>query len=148
MGLQDRSGSDPGAEPHGPVALIGSAHEWSGRALASLLQAKGYAVLLAHTGAATRDQARAKRPDVILLDTSLSDMDDLELYRLLRNDPLIAPRTAIIAVSAEPTNSDKRRAALEAGASEVLNTPLLVDEVYRALDAWIGVPPVADERPD
>jgi DNA-binding response OmpR family regulator len=104
-------------------------------------------VLLAHTGAATRDQARTARPDVILLDTTLSDMDDIELCRVLRGDPLIAARTAIITLSAEPPTEEKRLAALQAGASDVLNSSLLFEEVFRALDACVGATRGADEAP-
>jgi DNA-binding response OmpR family regulator len=130
------------------VALIGSAQEWSSRALGSLLQAKGYAVLLAHTAAATRDRARTEHPDLILLDTTLTDMDDLELCRALRDDPLVAPRTPIITLSAEPPNADQRLAALQAGASEVLSPPLHVEDVYRKVDACVGATRFGDEVPE
>jgi DNA-binding response OmpR family regulator len=133
---------------HRPVALIGSAHEWSSRALGSLLQAKGYAVLLAHTGAATRDQARTSQPDLILLDTTLTDMDDLELCRALRDDPLVAARTPIITLSAEPTTEGRRRAALQAGASDVLSPPLRLEEVYRKVEACMGAMRAAAELPE
>jgi DNA-binding response OmpR family regulator len=130
-----------------PVALIGSAQEWSSRVLGSLLQARGYAVLLAHTGAATRDRARTERPDLILLDTTLTDMGDLELCRALRDDPLVAPRTPIITLSAEPPTEDQRLAALRAGASEVLSPPLHLEEVHRKLDACVGARRAAAEAP-
>ena len=132
---------------HHPVALIGSAHEWSSRALGSLLQARGYAVLLAHTGAATRDQARTSQPDLILLDTTLTDMDDLELCRALRDDPLVA-RTPIITLSEEPTTEGKRLAALQAGASDVLSPPLRLEDVYRKVDACMGTMRAAAELPE
>ena len=148
MGSRDGRKIEPGTLPNHPVALIGSAQEWSSRALGSLLQAKGYAVLLAHTGAATRVQARTSRPDVILLDTTLTDMNDLELCRALRQDPLVAPRTPIITLSEEPATEDQRLAALQAGASDVLSPPLHAEEVYRKVDACIGTTHVADKGPE
>lgn len=144
MGSRDSRGNESGRLHH-PVALIGSAQEWSSRALGSLLQAKGYAVLLAHTGAATRDQARTSRPDLILLDTTLTDMDDLELCRALRDDPLVAARTPIITLSAEPTTADRRRAALQAGASDVLSPPLRIEEIYEMVDACVDATRAADQ---
>jgi DNA-binding response OmpR family regulator len=147
MRSRDSRGDQSGPLHH-PVALIGSAQEWSSRALGSLLQAKGYAVLLAHTGAATRDQARTGRPDVILLDTTLTDMDDLALCRALRDDPLVAARTPIITLSAEPTTADRRLAALEAGASDVLSPPLRVEEIYRQIEACVGATRADDEDPE
>jgi DNA-binding response OmpR family regulator len=102
-------------------------------------------VLLAHTGAATRIQARTSRPDLILLDTTLMDMDDLELCRALRDDPLVAARTPIITLSAEPTTEGRRLAALQAGASEVLSPPLRVEEIYRKVAACVGATRSTDE---
>ena len=147
MGSRDSRRTEPGKLARHPVALIGSAQEWSSRALGSLLQAKGYAVLLAHTGAATRAQARTSRPDLILLDTTLTDMDDLELCRALRDDPLVAPRTPIITLSEETPTEDQRLAALNAGASDVLSPPLHLEEVYRRVEACVGATRADDEAP-
>ena len=145
MGTRNGRGTEPVAPMHHPIALIGSAQEWSSRALGSLLQAKGYEVLLAHTGEATRKQARVSHPDLIVLDTTLTDMDDLELCRALRDDPLVAPRTPIITLSADSPTADQRLAAMEAGASGVLSPPLHVDDVYRTVDAVVGATRAANE---
>jgi DNA-binding response OmpR family regulator len=145
MGSRNTRGVESPAVGNHPIALIGSAQEWSSRALGSLLQAKGYEVLLAHTGEATRKQARASHPDIILLDTTLTDIDDLDLCRALRDDPLVAPRTPIITLSEAPPTADQRLAALEAGASGVLSPPLHVEEVYRTVDAVVGATRAANE---
>jgi DNA-binding response OmpR family regulator len=146
MASRNRSRTDHSSPVHHPVALIGSAQEWSSRALGSLLQAKGYDILLAHTGESTRRQARASRPDLILLDTTLTDMDDLDLCRALRDDPLVAPRTPIITLSEEPTTADQRLAALEAGASEVLSPPLHLEDMYRKVEACVDAKRAAGAR--
>jgi len=138
MASRDNGRTEPGPLVRHPVALIGSAQEWSSRALGSLLQAKGYDVLLAHTGESTKAQARISHPDLILLDTTLTDMGDLELCRALRDDPLVAPRTPIITLSDDPPTADQRLAAMEAGASGVLSPPLHVEEVYRTVDACVA----------
>ena len=127
------------------VALIGSAQEWSSRALGSLLQAKGYDVLLAHTGESTKEQARISQPDLILLDTTLTDMDDLDLCRALRDDPLVAPQTPILTLSEGSPTKDQRLAALEAGASDILSSPLHAEDVYRKVDACIDAKRLGDE---
>jgi len=148
MGSRDLRKTQPGTRSSHPVALIGSAQEWSSRALGSLLQAKGYSVFLAHTGAATRDQARTRHPDLILLDTTLTDMDDLELCRALRDDPLVARRTPIITLSEETPTEDQRAAAIRAGASDVLSPPLRLEEVYRKVEACVVAQRAADEGPE
>ena len=103
--------------------------------------------MLAHTGASTRKQARVSRPDLILLDTTLTDMDDLELCRALRDDPLVAASTPIITLSQATPTAEQRLAALQAGASEVLSPPLHVEEVYRKLDACVDATRAADGAP-
>ena len=148
MGSRESRKLEPGPAQHHPVALIGSAQEWSSRALGSLLQARGYAVLLAHTGAETRVQARTSRPDLILLDTTLTDMDDLDLCRALRDDPLVAPRTPILTLSEEPATEGQRLAALQAGASDVLSPPLHAEEVYRKVEACFVATRAADKAPE
>jgi len=145
MGSRDSRRTEPGALLRHPVALIGSAQEWSSRALGSLLQAKGYDVLLAHTGESTKVQARISQPDLILLDTTLTDMNDLELCRALRDDPLVAPQTPIITLSEDSPTADQRRAALQAGASDILGAPLHVEDMYRKVAACVDATRVANE---
>jgi DNA-binding response OmpR family regulator len=145
MASRNSRGVESAAVLYHPIALIGSAQEWSSRALGSLLQAKGYEVVLAHTGEATRTQARISHPDLILLDTTLTDIDDLDLCRALRDDPLVAPRTPIITLSEGSPTADRRLAAMEAGASGVLSSPLHVDDVYRTVDAVVSATRAANE---
>ena len=65
-----------------------------------ILTAEGYEVV--HTGAARALRlARELRPDVILLDYAMPDMDGAELSRRLRADPTTAA-IPIILMSAHP----------------------------------------------
>ena len=50
------------------------------------LEKEGYTVLLARDGGAALEQARAVRPDLMLLDLMLPVMSGLEVCRILRGE--------------------------------------------------------------
>src|SRR5687768_18605166 len=64
-----------------PLVLIGIDQEWGARSLDSLLAANGFAVLRAHTGAQTLELAITARPDAVILDWKLADLDGVEVCR-------------------------------------------------------------------
>jgi two-component system KDP operon response regulator KdpE len=88
------------------------------RYLRATLQAFGYAVQEAATGAEGRDQLALLNPDVVLLDLGLPDGDGLDLARDIRE----WSRVPIIVVSARGREEDKIR-ALDLGADDYLTKP-------------------------
>ncbi len=94
------------------------------RFLRPSLEENGFAVLEASTGRAALDLAVARKPDVILLDLSLPDMDGLEVLKRLR-EWTSAP---VIVVSARGQESDKI-AGLDRGADDYLTKPFGVEEL-------------------
>lgn len=81
-----------------------------------------YEPVLATDGAGCLRMAREAKPDLILLDMSLSDMPGTEVLRELRANPLTR-RIPLIALAASDSTAD-RLAALEAGADDVMSKPL------------------------
>jgi len=81
-----------------------------------------YDVIQASGGIEGLAIARAQRPDLILLDLAMPDLDGTEVCRRLRADP-ITRETPVIVVTAR-TDADARRAALSAGADDFLSKPL------------------------
>ncbi len=75
---------------------------------------------------------RAGRPDVVLLDMHLPDIDGLELLRHLRADPATSG-IPVVVVSADAL-SDQIDEALAAGAVHYLTKPVSVSEVLRVVD--------------
>lgn len=63
--------------------------------LKMLLDLEGFETRVAYSGPAALDSAREFRPDVVLCDIGLPEMDGHEIARRLRRDPLIAPATLI-----------------------------------------------------
>ncbi len=81
-----------------------------------------YNTLAATNGAEALEVARKHRPDLILLDIMMPDMDGIAVCRALRDDP----RTAGIPVVLVTASNEQalRLAALDAGARDFLTKPL------------------------
>src|SRR6202011_987115 len=62
------------------------------------LELAGYSVIVAANGRQGLEQARATRPDVVIADVSMPEMDGLEMLRHLRSD-LAPPLPPVIVCS-------------------------------------------------
>jgi len=92
------------------------------------LMAHGYEVIEAGSGAEGLRQATAHRPDAVILDLGLPDMDGMEIIRLIREWSSLP----IIVLSARGQEHDKV-AALDAGADDYLTKPFGVGELLARL---------------
>ena len=86
---------------------------------------------------------RSRRPDLILLDMSLPDVDGLELLRGLQRDPDCA-KIPVVVVSADATPG-RIEDALAAGARRYMTKPLnlgsflgMLDELLEGIDSRFG----------
>ena len=86
------------------------------------LAVHGYEILTASDGEEALAIARAKQPDLILLDVMMPKMDGIEACRHLKADPSL-PFIPIIMITAK-TGSRDVVAGLEAGADEYLPKPV------------------------
>ncbi|MDO8689778.1 MAG: response regulator transcription factor [Dehalococcoidia bacterium] len=94
------------------------------RALRTLLSRHGFQVELAEEGRKGLDAYSHHRPDLILLDLVLPDMDGLEVIREVR----ATANTPIVVLSVKGAERDKV-AALDLGADDYLTKPFGVDEL-------------------
>src|SRR2546425_12880511 len=106
-----------------PHLLVASHHADAGLALKELGERNGYTVLRCFTATQALDRARAARPEVILLDESLLDVDALDTSRALRDDPLVGASTPILLVTAGRPTPAQHHTALRAGARQFLAHP-------------------------
>jgi two-component system KDP operon response regulator KdpE len=102
------------------------------RLLQGTLTRAGYESIEAKTAAEALHQAKAARPDAILLDLGLPDRDGLEIVTLLRQQGT-AP---IIVVSARDA-TDQKVAALDLGAHDYVTKPFDSEEVLARLRATL-----------
>jgi two-component system KDP operon response regulator KdpE len=98
------------------------------RFLAAALEAHGYEVLAATSGAEGLRLATVRQPDIVLVDLGLPDRSGLEVIRALRG----WYKAPIIVLSARSQESDKV-AALDIGADDYLTKPFGIGELLARL---------------
>jgi two-component system KDP operon response regulator KdpE len=94
------------------------------RAIAPLLQSRGYEIEIAASGAAALAAVDARPPDLIVLDLGLPDLDGTEVCSRVRKKTA-AP---IIVLSARGSEVDKVR-ALDLGADDYVTKPFGPEEL-------------------
>lgn len=115
-------------EESGPRVLVVDDEKAIRRFLRASLTAHGYTVLEAAGGQAGLNAVVANRPDLIILDLGLPDMDGIEVTQQLRE----WTRTPIIILSVREQETEKI-AALDAGADDYLTKPFGVGELLARL---------------
>ncbi len=119
--------------------LVIEDHDETREVVAMLLKTEGYEVVLAADGDAGVASARARRPQVAIVDIFLPKKDGVAVIEELCRD---LPALIIIAVSAD-TSLDRRGAlirAREAGAHVTLRKPLEPWVLLKALEDVVARP--------
>jgi len=104
------------------------------------LQSRGYTVHEAENGLEGLEQVKSVKPEVILLDINLPDIDGYEVARRLRSDD-VALYTPIIAITANALKGDAER-ALAAGCDVYMSKPINVRELWARVEAFL---PISDD---
>jgi len=113
------------------------------RFLRASLEEAGFSVLEASSGRSALELAAAKKPDVVLLDLGLPDLDGLEVIERLR-EWTSAP---VIVVSVRNDESDKIE-ALDRGADDYLTKPFGVEELLARIRVALRHAERAREDPE
>jgi two-component system, OmpR family, KDP operon response regulator KdpE len=100
------------------------------RAMRINLRARGYEVVVADTGASALAAAAATRPDIVVLDLGLPDLDGVEVIHGLRG----WTHVPIVVLSGRAESRDKV-GALDAGADDYVTKPFGIDELLARLRA-------------
>ena len=116
------------------VLVAHAAGTWLSQALASVLQPRGYRVHFTSSGRELLERAPVVRPDIVVLDTDLPDVDGVAVCRTLRQNRA-AWDMPVMMITALPATEEHRRAALEAGAWDYLSLVLSPVELTLKLDA-------------
>ena len=86
------------------------------------LKAVGFEVIEAHSGNDALTQLKVRRPDLIILDAMMDDLDGFETCKALRADPKLADIPIIMSTGLDDIESINQ--AFKAGASDFIIKPL------------------------
>jgi two-component system KDP operon response regulator KdpE len=112
----------------GPVVLVVDDELQIRRFLRVSLETNGYRVHEAETGQSAIAEAARLRPDVMVLDMNLPDLDGIEVLKRVRE----WANTPVIILSVRDADRDKV-AALDAGADDYLTKPFSTVELLARL---------------
>jgi CheY-like chemotaxis protein len=110
------------ANPPMAKILLVEDNEMNRDMLSRRLAKRGFDVVVALDGSSGATAAATERPDLILMDLSLPDMDGCEVTRLVRAQPATAS-IPIIALTAHAMDTDRLR-ALAAGCQDYDTKPV------------------------
>jgi len=111
-----------------PIALVIDDEAQMRRLLRVSLEGEGYRVFDAETGQHGLLEAANRKPDVIVLDLGLPDLDGLEVIKRLRE----WCATPIVILSVRESEAEKV-AALDAGADDYVTKPFHTEELLARL---------------
>jgi len=133
------------ASPTGQTVLLVEDNEDNRIIYSTVLRHLGYEVVEAQDGLRAVELARSLKPDIILMDISIPEMDGWEATRVLRQDP-ITKDIPIVALTAHALADDRERATA-LGFTSYLAKPVepraVVAEVRRWIGDRTGAPPAA-----
>jgi two-component system cell cycle response regulator DivK len=92
-----------------------------------VLEIEGYEVISAETGQEGLAKALEMRPDIIITDINLPDIDGYEITDTLKKDQITA-HIPIIAMTANVMKKD-RESVFEAGCDGYISKPIDIDEL-------------------
>jgi CheY-like chemotaxis protein len=124
----DRAQPSPGA-----AILIAEDHADSRDALRTLLDAMGYRVVVAVNGREAVEAALSGRPDLILMDVMMPEMDGFQATRTLRANPEFR-QVPILALTAM---EGAREQVLAAGCNDYVAKPIDVRTFLAKVEGWI-----------
>ncbi len=112
--------------------------------LLSLLEPLGFDITLAEDGKEGIEQAKAVRPDLILMDLVMPVMTGFEAVQEIRQTPGFR-ETPIIAVSASVIEADQEKSRI-VGCDAFLSKPVRAEKLFRLMEKLMGLEWIYEER--
>jgi len=100
-----------------------------------VLEVEGFKVIEAVSGLAGLKVAETSRPDLVLMDINLPEIDGYELTRRLKQMPHLA-RIPIIAMTANVMKGDREK-TLAAGCDGYIQKPIDVDQLPVQIERFL-----------
>ena len=115
----------------GPQVVVVEDNERNMKLFREVLNASGYRTLEAETGKRAVALATEHRPDLVLMDIHLPDIDGVEALRMLRADERTAS-VPVLALTAQAMEGDRER-FLAAGFDGYLSKPVNIADLLDAV---------------
>ncbi|MBI4777359.1 response regulator [Candidatus Desantisbacteria bacterium] len=97
----------------------------------------GYIVFTAENGQEAVNMAKKEKPDLIIMDIMMPEMDGKEATRILKQDPDMA-NIPILVLSAMEFGEDREKMADIVGADNIISKPFSPKELLDVVNARIG----------
>jgi len=104
-----------------------------------ILGRKGYDVIGANGGIEGLDAVRRERPDIILLDLMMPDMDGWEVYQQIKADPDLK-QIPVVVVTAKAQSIDKVLGLHIAKVDDYITKPFGPQELLESIEKILSVP--------
>ena len=121
-----------------PIILCVDDDKVTLRAIERSLVNNGYSVLTADSGARALTTLQKTRPDLILLDAVMPNMDGYEVCSQLQTNPALATIPIIFVTAQEEGEGEERAKALALGAIDYLVKPIQRDILLRKVATHIN----------
>ncbi len=118
-----------------PKVLLVEDNEMNRDMLSRRLRARGFEVAVAVDGVAGFAAVTVGRPDLVLMDMGLPEMDGWEATRLLKADPATRP-IPILALTAHAMVTDREK-ALDAGCDDYDTKPVDLPRLLQKIDSLL-----------
>jgi two-component system cell cycle response regulator DivK len=121
-----------------PRILVVEDNEDNRDSLSRRLERRGFEVLLATDGKSGVEMAAAEKPDLILMDMNMPEMDGWEATRRIKaaSSDGAAAGIPVIALTAHAMSGDRER-ALEAGCSDYHTKPVEFPKLIAQIEALL-----------
>jgi CheY-like chemotaxis protein len=116
-----------------PRLLVVEDNEENRDALSRRLQRRGFEVLIAIDGKVGLEMAKTEKPDLILMDMNMPELDGWEATRQIKADESIR-HLPVIGLTAHAMPGDKER-ALEAGCADYHTKPVEFSKLLAQIEA-------------
>ena len=126
-----------------PKILIVEDNEENRDALSRRLQRRGFQVVIATDGKAGVAMARSEKPDLILMDMNMPEVDGWEATKQVKADPETAD-VPVIGLTAHAMGGDREK-ALAAGCTDYHTKPVELPKLLEQIEAILvqrATPPV------
>jgi sigma-B regulation protein RsbU (phosphoserine phosphatase) len=132
--LGNREWPGPSGAPRSTVLVVDD-NPMNLQVLVRTLHGSGHRILAARSGQGALEIARKARPDLLLLDVMMPDVDGFDVCRAIKADPETA-ETVVIFLSALDEVTDKV-SGLQLGAVDYITKPIQAEEVLARVETHL-----------